>query len=202
MPIFFTIKKPTTRKLKSLKKCESRPAPVTLPWTYQWNRGRSLGCLHVDGCAWRSAHLTLPVGGLKITKSGSAAHPQNLGGFGVQSTELLGSASMVHGAMAAYVPTDRRTDGRLQRIKGARVHTHGQGRPRSPIRQRQCNSNCLQNTPKLLHHMLLLMLPLCHCRKCSTLVLNQIKKFSSPIICDTKISKMITLGRLKSILLY
>ena len=25
-----------------------------------------------------------------------------------------------------------------------RVHTHGQGRPRSPIRQRQCNSNCLQ----------------------------------------------------------
>ena len=25
-------------------------------------------------------------------------------------------------------------------------HTHGQGRPRSPIRQRQCNYNCLQNT--------------------------------------------------------
>lgn len=26
-------------------------------------------------------------------------------------------------------------------------HTHGQGRPRSPIRQRQCNYNCLQSTP-------------------------------------------------------
>ena len=29
-------------------------------------------------------------------------------------------------------------------------HTHGQGRPRSPIRQRQCNYNCLQNTRQRL----------------------------------------------------
>ena len=91
--------------------------------------------------------MTLPVGGLKITKSGLAAHPQNLGGFGVQSrTSRIGiDGTWCHGS----VPTDRhqsvgRTDERLQRIKGARVHTHGQGRPRSPIRQRQCNYNCLR----------------------------------------------------------
>ena len=33
---------------------------------------------------------------------------------------------------------------------GYHHHTHGQGRPRSPIRQRQCNYNCLQNTRQRL----------------------------------------------------
>ena len=58
--------------------------------------------------------MTLPVGGLKITKSGLAAHPQNLGGFGVQSrTSRIGiNGTWCHGS----VPTDRhqsvgRTDG-------------------------------------------------------------------------------------------
>ena len=67
---------------------------------------------------WRSAHLTLPVGGPKITKL------------------LILKVLDVQSSMAA---ADART---------AMVHTHGQGRPRSPIRQRQCNSNCLQNTPQ------------------------------------------------------
>ena len=69
---------------------------------------------------WRSAHLTLPVGGPKITKL------------------LILKVLDVQSSMAA---ADART---------AMVHTHGQGRPRSPIRQRQCNYNCLQNTRQRL----------------------------------------------------
>ena len=39
-------------------------------------------------------------------------------------------------------------------VKGAcyqHHHTHGQGRPRSPIRQRQCNYNCLRPACSILY---------------------------------------------------
>ena len=103
--------------------------------------------------------MTLPVGGLKITKSPCSSSKvldvqQPKGVFRWRLVPIAAAAStpVPHTSLAASKPMANISRllpaALLLRVHGPattiRVHTHGQGRPRSPIRQRQCNYNCLR----------------------------------------------------------
>ena len=123
--------------------------------TYEWNRGRSLGSFHADGqLTWPSRLevsklLSLPAHPQKFWTSSSQKESFDGGWCLLQqqhrprSPILLLAASKPMANISRLLPAAL-----LLRVHGPattiRVHTHGQGRPRSPIRQRQCNSNCLQ----------------------------------------------------------